>query len=102
MSMFQTMTVNCPECGTAVDFKAVISVNADRRSDLRAAIIDGSFQRQPCPKCGKDFRLDPELTYVDVGRGQWIAVFPVAKLGQDRKSTRLNSSHRCISYAVFC
>ena len=23
-------------------------------------------------------------------------------LGRDRKSTRLNSSHRCISYAVFC
>src|SRR5437764_4638175 len=27
----------------------------------------------------------------------------VAHLGhRDRKSTRLNSSHRCISYAVFC
>src|SRR5437764_11138441 len=25
-----------------------------------------------------------------------------AKKGADRKSTRLNSSHRCISYAVFC
>src|SRR5437764_11434583 len=25
-----------------------------------------------------------------------------AALVQDRKSTRLNSSHRCISYAVFC
>src|SRR5947209_14704144 len=25
-----------------------------------------------------------------------------AKLGQDRKSTRLNSSHANISYAVFC
>src|SRR5437879_10243823 len=24
------------------------------------------------------------------------------RLGLDRKSTRLNSSHRCISYAVFC
>src|SRR5437763_14797464 len=23
-------------------------------------------------------------------------------VGPDRKSTRLNSSHRCISYAVFC
>src|ERR1017187_6808338 len=23
-------------------------------------------------------------------------------VGQDRKSTRLNASHRCISYAVFC
>src|SRR5437879_11804918 len=26
----------------------------------------------------------------------------VAILPTDRKSTRLNSSHRCISYAVFC
>ena len=25
-----------------------------------------------------------------------------AKRRRDRKSTRLNSSHRCISYAVFC
>src|SRR5437763_7338083 len=24
------------------------------------------------------------------------------RLSRDRKSTRLNSSHRCISYAVFC
>src|SRR5437763_7781575 len=31
-----------------------------------------------------------------------IAVFPFASPGRDRKSTRLNSSHRCISYAVFC
>src|ERR1017187_825609 len=27
---------------------------------------------------------------------------PDVQLAQDRKSTRLNSSHRCISYAVFC
>src|SRR5437879_1148411 len=27
---------------------------------------------------------------------------PVEWLRTDRKSTRLNSSHRCISYAVFC
>src|SRR5437762_10721207 len=26
----------------------------------------------------------------------------VKRAGKDRKSTRLNSSHRCISYAVFC
>src|SRR5437762_1611265 len=26
----------------------------------------------------------------------------VDRILQDRKSTRLNSSHRCISYAVFC
>src|SRR5437762_6983640 len=27
---------------------------------------------------------------------------PRAAIRLDRKSTRLNSSHRCISYAVFC
>src|SRR5437879_11417204 len=26
----------------------------------------------------------------------------LARVARDRKSTRLNSSHRCISYAVFC
>src|SRR5437762_5289991 len=26
----------------------------------------------------------------------------IVEIGGDRKSTRLNSSHRCISYAVFC
>src|SRR5437762_6194831 len=32
-----------------------------------------------------------------------IAVFSIAARRRvDRKSTRLNSSHRCISYAVFC
>src|SRR5437879_8713402 len=30
------------------------------------------------------------------------ASLPVRTVKEDRKSTRLNSSHRCISYAVFC
>src|SRR5437763_5240286 len=29
-------------------------------------------------------------------------LLPSARETSDRKSTRLNSSHRCISYAVFC
>ena len=33
-------------------------------------------------------------------RGKAIDLLPL--IGADRKSTRLNSSHRCISYAVFC
>src|SRR6266481_9401291 len=31
-----------------------------------------------------------------------LALFAGAFFGQDRKSTRLNSSHSSISYAVFC
>src|SRR5437762_5807814 len=32
----------------------------------------------------------------------WLAAELVERGWRDRKSTRLNSSHRCISYAVFC
>src|SRR6202041_3333308 len=31
-----------------------------------------------------------------------MAIFPAPRAGRDRKSTRLNSSHPSISYAVFC
>src|SRR5437763_11127353 len=47
--------------------------------------------------------------YLNDGRGRFTldpdALPGVATSGsgsRDRKSTRLNSSHRCISYAVFC
>src|SRR2546430_2193976 len=35
-------------------------------------------------------------------RGGWRAAFLVLGIPGDRKSTRLNSSHSQISYAVFC
>src|SRR3712207_8054424 len=34
--------------------------------------------------------------------GVLISAVLLSRLGQDRKSTRLNSSHANISYAVFC
>src|SRR5437762_2548540 len=37
-----------------------------------------------------------------VGVGERAVGSRALDAGQDRKSTRLNSSHRCISYAVFC
>src|SRR5205085_10256060 len=55
-----------------------------------------------------------EVPMEPLGNDHWRAAFPVAKPGQyiytlagwidplDRKSTRLNSSHSQISYAVFC
>src|SRR5437867_5213240 len=33
---------------------------------------------------------------------QFLSKIPLGRWGKDRKSTRLNSSHRTISYAVFC
>src|SRR5437762_8940842 len=56
----------------------------------------------------RDAEDDPD--WARVGRPQWaraarrmLEEMPVARDREvDRKSTRLNSSHRCISYAVFC
>ena len=76
MSMFNQATMPCPVCGTPRTFDLVASVNADRRPDLRAAIMNGSFQREKCDSCGSAFRTQPLMTYLDMGRGQWILVQP--------------------------
>jgi hypothetical protein len=60
----------------------VHSLNADRRPDLRQAIVDGSFQRMQCPHCGAGFRLDCDFTLLDVKRGQWIVAAPVAAIAE--------------------
>lgn len=79
MSIFQERTLSCPACGTEVSFELVHSVSADRRPDLRDAILDQSFQRKPCPSCGTSFRVDPEFVYIDFGRRQYIGVWPAAR-----------------------
>jgi len=88
MSLFRTFTVACPACGAAVAFSVVNSVNAARRPDLRDAILDGSFQRKSCPTCNESFRVEPEFNYLDVGRNQWVAAFPLSKLGEWEKWER--------------
>src|SRR5437762_8839463 len=45
--------------------------------------------------------LDNGLVISSTPKGPIRLAFPAKVIG-DRKSTRLNSSHRCISYAVFC
>src|SRR5437763_4340128 len=72
-----------------------------RSSDLRAA-----RQRQDRGRF-----LATVVVTVGAGAGRHggrrfrtVVIRPTAANGprEDRKSTRLNSSHRCISYAVFC
>lgn len=76
MSLFTATELSCPHCQKRVSFDVCASINADRRPDLRDAILDESFQQTTCPHCSGSFRLEPQLNYLDVGRGQWIAAFP--------------------------
>ncbi len=82
MSFFLPIQPPCPSCDTESPMELVLSVNADRRPQLRLGMLDGTFQRQTCPACGATFRPEPEFIYQDVGRGQWIAVEPVDNLAQ--------------------
>jgi hypothetical protein len=82
MSIFRSVELTCPACETPIEFELVYSVSADRRPELRTAILDGTFQRQACPACATTFRVDPEFIYMDIKRGQYIGVWPVSKRGQ--------------------
>src|SRR5207245_10221359 len=70
-----------------------------RSSDLQAFCADERTARVPCDRRSRLFVGNGPATHV---------VHDVARLGRhqhaarDRKSTRLNSSHGSISYAVFC
>lgn len=76
MSLFSRASFACPLCGAAAEADAVASVNADRRPDLRTAILDGTFQATTCPACAATIRLPPRFVYTDVRRGQWLVAHP--------------------------
>ena len=82
MSKFVPVTLNCPKCSEPAPFDANASLNADRRPDLRDQILNETFQTATCGKCGAVFRLEPQLSYLDTKRGQWIAAFPSAKFAE--------------------
>src|SRR5437879_11619380 len=67
-------------------FRSQAAARADRPGGRAAAVL-----LRPALA---DDPVDPEPAASNPGRAP-------ARAG-DRKSTRLNSSHRCISYAVFC
>src|SRR5437763_992666 len=66
---------------------------------LRDTIIAAIHRWRP-----QIIRLRPlaQFTPLDRFAASVGRVVSAARIAGDRKSTRLNSSHRCISYAVFC
>src|SRR5207244_12473561 len=73
-----------------------------RSSDLRLARTHGDPPERDCHALGLQRALD-EVMVADRGAaGGNQHVSPGVAGAADRKSTRLNSSHQIISYAVFC
>jgi hypothetical protein len=82
MSLLHKAIATCQSCAAETAVRYAASVNADRRPDLRAAILDGSFQSEACPGCGARLRLPAQLTYLDLAFGQWIIANPAEALAQ--------------------
>ena len=68
--------------------KCILSIMNQSISDYEHIIIDGG---------STDSTIEIIQKYENAYNMKWIS-----EKDKDRKSTRLNSSHRCISYAVFC
>jgi hypothetical protein len=80
MSLFQATNITCPNCETVNEIDAVDSVNADRRPDLRQAILEGEFQIFPCVSCDEDIRLEPQFNYLNIERSLWLAAYPGGRM----------------------
>src|SRR5207248_9978977 len=75
--------------GKEKDFRGVVDVVHMKAYELGA---DGQAKEIEIPSEGRE--------YVDKTRERLVELVAESDDAQDRKSTRLNSSHRTISYAV--
>src|SRR5207245_7299416 len=78
-----------------------------RSSDLellpfREASFDFVFSRVALPYMHIPKAASEMGRVLKPGGGLWCLLHPLSRFSLDRKSTRLNSSHGSISYAVFC
>src|SRR5437879_10800345 len=72
--------------------------------DFDAAHISNSFGVRAVDEVrdGRRRWISCQDKLVQLAKCLLLSVQIKVKIVADRKSTRLNSSHRCISYAVFC
>src|SRR5437867_8169451 len=75
------------------DLEATAARTRRSVADVAQELLDEALRMRQCP--GIYFADEPSGRTAKIG-GTGLGVW------EDRKSTRLNSSHRTISYAVFC
>jgi hypothetical protein len=68
-----SLAVPCPNCGTAVRFSLLSSIDAGRDPDLREAILNRTLQQKPCEACGGAVRPPPAFMYFDRDCGLWVS-----------------------------
>jgi hypothetical protein len=75
MSSFVARTIACP-CGERYVANVANGLHVSNRPDVRAQILDGTFHRFDCPRCGQTAQVDVLLAYTDFPKRQWFTVAP--------------------------
>lgn len=76
MSTLVPWTVTCAACGLSQEAEVADSVHVSGRPDLRDAILEGSFHRFMCARCGVFTTIERVLAYTDFDRWHWFVVVP--------------------------
>jgi hypothetical protein len=65
-------------CGAPVRVFVATSVNAERHPHMREAILRRTFHVFECGACHQPVGIDKEFLYIDLSRGEFYGVFPLA------------------------
>jgi len=68
-----SLAVSCSNCGTAVRFSLLSTIDAVRDPGSREAILDRTLQQKPCEICGAAVRPPPAFMYFDRNCGLWVS-----------------------------
>src|SRR5690606_41445146 len=92
-------TPSTPERRRQAPAVGVVGVGGDHRATGHPARGDTVVTRRQRQRRAADDHGDAGAAHGRIGQGD---AHPATAVSSDRKSTRLNSSHVKISYAVFC
>lgn len=76
MARFEDRALTCPHCQHVAVRSVAVSLDADHGKPQIQEILDGTFQRFGCERCGKSYRADGPLVYLDFDDKRWVGVFP--------------------------
>src|SRR5260221_1568264 len=96
---FCMMDIARKNCCTSFHLTIVIKKNRHRTTAKLVHFVNGSKKYSTHAEFNQEF----VMARLQQTRNQYLTIYPgELSCRLDRKSTRLNSSHTVISYAVFC
>lgn len=76
MSKIKSLSHVCLACQTPYDVTVFESLNLDRIPQQLPHLLDGSFERQPCPACATVQRPEHDMLLTWPSRRLWLVMMP--------------------------